>query len=206
MRRLAPCAAPLVLAVLMGTGCAVSRAPAPGGADPGAAPAPQSAPAAGPDAPAEDQIARAVFDRVNAERVERGLAEVSWNEGLATLARDWSEQMAGSGEFVHQDLRPVLQGDRLPGLVALGENIFTSSGPVPAGTVHVEWMRSDEHRANLLDPGWDRLGIGVVCAADGSVWATQEFGRTAGSDRPAVARTTPPAEPLVAAGQDGPSC
>ncbi|KGH46197.1 MULTISPECIES: CAP domain-containing protein [Modestobacter] len=196
-----------VLAVLLGsTGCVVTSSSSGSGALVDSAPAPQSAPAGDGDAPAEEQIARAVFDRVNAEREARGLEPVAWNDALATVARDWSAEMADTGEFVHQDIREVLQGDELAGFESVGENIFSATGPVPAGTIHAGWMRSDGHRANVLNPGWDRLGVGVFCAADGSVWATQEFGRTAGADRPAVASSTPPVEPITRPADDGPTC
>lgn len=197
-------AALLGLIALLLTGC-VAVGTAPSGTSTGGAPAPQSPPdeAAGP---AEDQIARAIFDRVNAERAARGLEELAWNEELAMVARDWSAEMAQIGRLEHQDIGQLLQREQLSGFQGLGENIFRATGPVPAGTIHVGWMRSDDHRINVLNPGWDRIGIGVHCAEDGSVWATQEFGRTVGSDRPAIASETPPQEPIVRPEGDGPQC
>ncbi len=59
---------------------------------------------------------------------------------------------------------------------------------------------------NVVNPGWNRLGVGVHCAEDGSVWATQEFGRTTSADLPAVATATPPLEPIVRPEDDGPTC
>ncbi|MQA32605.1 CAP domain-containing protein [Modestobacter roseus] len=194
-------------AVLIGcTGCAVVSTDVAAGGAVATAPASQSPPAGGTGAPAEEQVARAVFDRVNAEREERGLGPVSWNDDLAAVARGWSQEMSETGRFEHQDLQQVLQSDRVSGFTAMGENLFRSTGPVPAGTIHAGWMRSDEHRVNVLNPGFDRLGVGVFCAADGSVWATQEFGRTTGADRPAVASTTPPVEPIARPEDDGPTC
>ncbi|WP_299959718.1 CAP domain-containing protein [uncultured Modestobacter sp.] len=203
MRRLSAVLLALLPLSLATAGCVVVGSEGSAG---GTGPAPQSAPAAGTAAPAEEQIARAVFDRVNAERAERGLEPVAWNDALAGVARDWSAEMADTGEFRHQDIQSVLQGDELSGFRAMGENIFQATGPVPAGTIHTGWMRSDEHRVNVLNPGWDRLGVGVFCAADGSVWATQEFGRTVDGDRPAVATTTPPVEPIARPDEDGPTC
>ena len=192
----------LFATLLLATGCVVATdVPA----STGEAPAPQSPPQQSGGS-AEETVARAIFDRVNVERTERGLAELAWNDDLAAVARDWSAQMAEDDELRHQDLRPLLEGDRLTGFQALGENIFRATGPVPAGTIHAGWMRSDDHRVNVLNPGYDRIGVGVHCAPDGSVWATQEFGRTIGSDRPAVATTTPPPEPLVRPEDDGPTC
>jgi uncharacterized protein YkwD len=151
-------------------------------------------------------MARAILDRVDDERAGRGLAPVEWDDDLAAVARAWSAEMARRGALQHQDIRALLQRDELSGFQGLGENVFHATGPVPAGTIHAGWMRSDDHRVNVVNPGWDRLGVGVHCADDGSVWATQEFGRTRGSDRPAVVTETPPAEPLVHPEDDGPGC
>ncbi|WP_233488907.1 CAP domain-containing protein [Blastococcus sp. TF02-9] len=177
------------------------------GTDVGSTAPPSTTPPAGDGAtPAEERMARAIFDRVNAERTARGLAPVGWSDQLAAVARSWSESMAQSGRFEHQDIGEVLGSGDVEGLRAMGENIATSSAAVPAGVLHVGWMRSDEHRVNVLNPGFDRLGIGVVCAADGSVWATQEFGRTASADLPAIASQTPPQEPIARPAEDGPGC
>lgn len=172
----------------------------------GSGPAPQSAPAADSAAPAGERIARALFDRVNAEREERGLAALAWNDELASVAEEWSEEMAAIGRFEHQDVAALLERDELSGFRGIGENIFTASAPVPAGVMHVGWMESDGHRVNVLNPGWNRIGIGVHCADDGSVWATQEFGRTVGADLPAVSDEVPPEQPIVRSEEDGPRC
>ena len=192
------------LLVLLLTGCVVVGRTPPG-AGTGEAPAPQSPPA-GTAGPSEEQIARAIFDRVNAERAARGLEELAWNQALAGVARDWSAEMAQRGQLQHQEVRQLLQREELSGFEGLGENIFRATAPVPAGTIHAGWMRSEDHRVNVLNPGWDRLGIGVHCAEDGSVWATQEFGRTVGSNRPAVVSEPPPEKPIARPQRDGPRC
>jgi uncharacterized protein YkwD len=170
------------------------------------APPPGSAPATSSSVPVEERIARAIFDRVNDEREERGLDPLAWDDTLADVAAEWSREMATRGELVHQDVGSLLERDELSGFRGIGENIFTASAPVPAGVIHVGWMESDDHRVNVLNPGWNRIGIGVHCADDGSVWATQEFGRTVDADVPAVVTEVPPQEPIVRAGEDGPSC
>ncbi|WP_233517929.1 CAP domain-containing protein [Geodermatophilus marinus] len=200
----------LVAAVLAVGGCVAVEVPVSGPgteATPGAGATASPAPETSVDAsPAEEEMARAILERVDAERVERGLAPVEWDEDLAAVARAWSAEMAERDQLAHQDIRALLQRDRLSGFQGLGENVFRATGPVPAGTIHAGWMRSDDHRVNVLNPGWDRLGVGVHCAPDGSVWATQEFGRTAGADRPAVETGTPPQEPVARPADDGPTC
>jgi uncharacterized protein YkwD len=203
----APLRAILLAVLLLGlAGCVVVGGGSSGSVLDEPAPAPGTPPDSGEGADAEGAMARAIFDRVNAERENRGLQRVEWDDQLAQVARGWSRSMADTGRLEHQDMQQVLGREDVRGFVGLGENIFTSSGPVPAGVLHVGWMRSDGHRVNVLNPGWNRLGVGVFCAPDGSVWAAQEFGRTAGAERPAVSSETPPAEPIARAEQDGPSC
>ena len=174
--------------------------PAPEPAAPTSTPPPEEASAA------EQAMAQDILGRVNDERAERGLAPVEWDEELAAVARSWSAEMARTEQLRHQDMGALLAREQLSDLQGIGENVFQSTGPVPAGTMHAGWMRSDDHRVNVVNPGWNRLGVGVHCAEDGSVWATQQFGRTTGSDLPAIATTTPPPEPLVHPEDDGPSC
>ena len=197
----------IMLAALLGlTGCVVVGGGSPSSMVTGSTPAPGTPPDTAEGAQGADAMARAIFDRVNAERQNRGLQPAEWNDELAQVARDWSESMAGTGRLEHQDVRSLLGREDLAGFAGLGENIFTSSGPVPAGVIHVGWMRSDSHRVNVLNPGWNRLGVGVFCATDGSVWAAQEFARTAGADLPAVSSETPPVEPIARPEEDGPTC
>ncbi|MGY2128600.1 CAP domain-containing protein [Blastococcus sp. SYSU DS0617] len=205
MPRTRPLLLALLLALVPASGCVVVE----GGGSPGSvatAPAPGTPPDDAADGPAEERMARALFDRVNAEREARGLQPVAWDDALAEVAADWSEAMAGTGVLEHQDIRSLLDRDDLEGFAGIGENVFTASGPVPAGVAHVGWMRSDGHRVNVLNPGWNRLGVGVFCAPDGSTWATQQFGRTVDADRPEVSDETPPTEPIARPEEDGPSC
>jgi len=202
-RPFARAAVAALLAVLL-SGCVAVEVPVSGPAPEPAAPTstPPPVAASGP----EHDMARDILDRVNDERAERGLAPVEWDEELAAVARSWSAETARTGQLRHQDIGALLAREELSDLQGIGENVFQSTGPVPAGTIHAGWMRSDDHRVNVVNPGWNRLGVGVYCAEDGSVWATQEFGRTTGADRPAVATTTPPPEPLVHPEDDGPTC
>jgi uncharacterized protein YkwD len=173
----------------------------PGQAEPTVDPPPVDA------ATAQERIARDLFDRLNAERLERGLPPVGWDESLAALAQEWSQEMAVEDELRHRDLQPVLEERQLPGIVGVGENIFRATGPVPSGFAHVGWMRSDGHRANILQPGWDRVGIGVACRDDGAVFATQNFGRSAGAALPPLQQADePPPEPIARPEEDGPGC
>jgi uncharacterized protein YkwD len=131
-----------------------------------------------------------LFARLNAERAARGLAALRWDPTLATYAGSWSANMAAHG-FRHSDI-----GGLLGSFNYVGENIAMGSRGVTAGALHVAWMHSDGHRSNMLAPGFNRVGIGVYCASDGSLWATQDFGRTA-SAGPAPSSATPTLNPIA---------
>jgi uncharacterized protein YkwD len=172
---------------------------------PAAAPTTAGAPAAGNRSTAQ-KLASDLFDRLNAERRARGLAALDWDDDLARVAGDWSAEMAGSGNFRHRDLGAA---GRLPGMAkfsALGENIAWVEGyPSMGNQLHVGWMRSEGHRANMLQRGFDSVGIGVVCSG-GRAWATQNFGRLDSSGAPSMGSSTPAEEPIVATRSDGVRC
>ena len=163
------------------------------------------------DAPAGTQstaqkLTSDLFDRLNAERRARGLAALRWDGDLARVAGAWSTEMAGSGNFRHRDLGAA---GGLPGMAkfsALGENIAWVEGYSSMGSqLHVGWMRSEGHRANMLQRGYDSVGIGVVCSG-GRAWATQNFGRLDSSGAPPMSSSTPAEEPIVATRADGVRC
>ena len=81
----------------------------------------------------------------------------------------------------------------------IGENIAMGYGSgTTAGTLHVAWMNSSGHRENMLSPQFDSVGIGVFCAADGSMWATTSFAAPRrGRTRAPRAAGVPPVNPIV---------
>ncbi len=114
--------------------------------------------------------------------------------------------MASTGDFEHRDLGAA---SSLPGIdkfSALGENIAWVEGyPNEALQVHTGWMHSDGHRSNMLQPGFDSVGVAVVCSG-GRAWATQNFGRLDDSKAPDMTSATPPENPIVGTAADGLSC
>jgi uncharacterized protein YkwD len=176
------------------------------------APRPTTAPTSG-DAPAPagsqttaQKLASDLFNRLNAERRARGLAALKWDSDLARVAGDWSAHMSSTGTFAHRDLGAA---GSLPGMSkfsALGENIAWVEGyPSMGNQLHVGWMKSEGHRANMLQRGFDSVGIGVVCSS-GRAWATQNFGRLDSSSAPSMSSSTPAEEPIVATRNDGVRC
>lgn len=199
VRRAALLGVVTVVAVGLSTACVVVERSEPDGRTEAPPPGEPPDPGGGNEA----AIARAVFDMANRERAERGLKPLQWDDELAERARAWSGEMSRRGRLQHQDLEAMRQD--VEGYAGLGENVFRSTAAVPAGTIHVGWMRSDGHRANLLRPAFDRLGVGVLCTEEGEVWATQRFGATELDGRPSDGEP-PPEQPIVVDDDQGPTC
>ena len=141
--------------------------------------------------------------RMNAERAARGLAPLAWNASLATYAANWSKTMANGNSLYHSNISTLLGPYTFD---YVGENIATGSAGVSAGALHVAWMHSQEHRDNILSPGYQQVGIGVYCAPNGSIWATTEFARPASAGSPPAYNGGTPLDPIARPGGDSLTC
>ncbi len=132
-----------------------------------------------------------LMTRLNQERALRGLHALTWDSSLATYAAGWSKNMALYG-FRHSNI-----GSLLGPYNFIGENIAMGGPGTTAGALHNAWMNSPGHRSNILAPGFTRIGIGVYCSSDGSMWLTQEFGRPASAGSPPPPPPTPSLNPIA---------
>lgn len=107
-----------------------------------------------------------VIDRVveltNLERSKAGLSPLTVNAQLAAAAQGQSENMALQDFVSHTGLDGSQPWDRVSATgyqwFAVGENLFaggTSPEEVVAG-----WMSSPGHRANILNPDLQEIGVG----------------------------------------------
>jgi uncharacterized protein YkwD/ribosomal protein L24E len=142
-----------------------------------------------------------LFNRLNDERRARGLAPLQWDGTLASYASHWSKVMGQSADLHHSNI-----GDLLGPYDYVGENIAMGSRGVSAGALHNNWMHSQDHRDNILSPGFQRVGVGVYCASDGSIWATQEFGRPSSSGPPPPYSANTPQSPVARPESDNLGC
>ena len=133
-------------------------------------PAPAAAPAT-PSGGTEDQVVALV----NEERAAAGCGPVSADGGLASVARAHSDDMRDRAFFDHVNPEGLSPFDRADdaGVDARAENI--ARGQVDAADVMNSWMNSAGHRANILDCGLTRLGVGIA-EGGGGPWWTQLFG------------------------------
>ncbi|MFE9252256.1 CAP domain-containing protein [Streptomyces sp. NPDC007088] len=136
----------------------------------------QSAGAPAPLGGDEAAAAAAVLSLVNQERASAGCSPVRADAGLASLASDFSRDMAARDFFDHTDPDGDSPWDRADqaGVSNLGgENI--ARGQADAAAVMKSWMNSPGHRANILNCDYKTLGVGVHFGSGGPWW-TQDFG------------------------------
>ena len=119
---------------------------------------------------------------INAERLEWGLEPLLGDGVLIRVAREHSRDMAERGYFAHLAPNRVARTPLDRYAAALGrrpdtvvaENIGRAGEPV-MGMIHAFMMGSPAHKANILDPEYVRLGVGIHMLPDGRVWVTEMF-------------------------------
>ncbi len=132
-------------------------------------------------------LARAVVDLTNHERIKAGLLPLKWNDALAAAGTTFAQDMATRGFFSHASPEGSSPVDRARqagypaygwGGLFVGENL-AKGYPTAEGAMQ-GWMNSEGHKANILNPKYREIGVGVALAPNGSrLWA-QEFGSRPG--------------------------
>ncbi len=120
---------------------------------------------------------RQLFNAVNQERKAHGLPSLKPDEALANAARAHAQLMAEQGTVSHQfpGEPNLLTRAKAAGahFTWISENI--DEGPNPAA-IHQSFMKSPQHRANILDPDMDSAGIGVA-ERNGQLFAVEDFAK-----------------------------
>ena len=120
-------------------------------------------------------LARDLYTQVNNSRAAHGLGPLAWNDQLGGAAQCWSEHIAVTGDFSHQNLGALLGHPAFAGFSALAENIFRGRCGMSASEIHQSLMNSPLHRANILG-AYSAIGIGAACNG-GTVAVVEVFGR-----------------------------
>jgi uncharacterized protein YkwD len=116
-----------------------------------------------------------IFALANHARRIAGVAQLKWDPSLAAAALYHCKWMVHAGPIAHRyDGEPDLSvraADKGARFGMIEENV--AIGPTAAG-VHEEWMESPGHRANLLSPDVDNVGIAVI-ASRGVLYAVADY-------------------------------
>ena len=117
---------------------------------------------AGSQATAAPQSEQALLGAVNGVRASHGLRPLRVDGGLVRAARSYSAHMIQTGVFTHGAMGARLAQHGVRGPV-FGENLAWGVGSTASARAIVRgWMASPGHRANLLRPGWTRVGLGAL--------------------------------------------
>jgi uncharacterized protein YkwD len=124
-----------------------------------------------PDGDSVGEAADATLCLVNAERTARGLGRLTENGRLAEASRRFASDLVAGQYFSHtgRDGSDIVARLRRTGYIpsdrawAVGENLAWGTGPLatPAAIVRA-WMNSPGHRANILNPRFRQIGMGIA--------------------------------------------
>lgn len=124
------------------------------------------------------RLADRVLELVNLERSIEGLTPVLESPVLTKLAEDYACRMIDDGFFDHFDPTGAGPAERAAEkgylFLAIGENLAAGQ-QTPAEVMDV-WMRSPSHRAIILDPRWEEVGVAVRSGGTYAIYWVQEFG------------------------------
>jgi uncharacterized protein YkwD len=106
------------------------------------------------------QMRTAVVCLINKQRTSRGLPRLRASPLLNDSAQNWAGSMVRSRDFTHgSDFSARISAVGFAWSSA-GENI--ASGYATPRQVVGAWMASPEHRANILNRAYSRVGTGIV--------------------------------------------
>jgi uncharacterized protein YkwD len=143
---------------------------------------------------------RLILRYTNEERERRGLSTVDYAPRMASIAREHSANMARNDYIGHTKPSGETGEDRYNSVCdhtgsgyLFGENVASAWHKrefrkwKADGTAYLkteedvarylvnEWMRSEGHRENILNPSWEEMVAGVHVTDNGEVYATQNF-------------------------------
>lgn len=166
------------------------------------APASHAAPptAAAVAAPAADPGTESQFvSSINSLRASKGLNQLQVSGELVGVARAWTDRMVAAGQISHN---PNLGSQVSGAWTKLGENVgvgYDVNGLMQA------FINSPAHYANLVDPAWTHVGVGVTRAGDGRIYTTHNFMALSGGAPPPPPPPSSPSPPPATAAPQAPT-
>lgn len=113
---------------------------------------------------------------INKERTKRGLQPLQADEEMRAVARAHSKDMFARGYFSHYTPDGKDPFDRMKAanvrFITAGENLALAQ---TLSIAHHGLMNSPGHRANILNPAFGRVGIGIVQGGIYGLMISQEF-------------------------------
>jgi uncharacterized protein YkwD len=117
-----------------------------------------------------------MLDMVNHERTSRGLKPLKADPELTEVARQHSADMFSRGYFSHYTPEGIDPFQRMQAADVryrtAGENLALAP---TLQIAHTGLMNSPGHRANILNPNFGRVGIGIMDGGRRGIMVSQEF-------------------------------
>jgi hypothetical protein len=121
--------------------------------------------------------------KINDLRASKGLPALRVHENLVGKARAWAAGMAAAGKIWHSTLSDGITAD----WKKLGENVGMG-GSVDG--LHAAFVASPGHYANLVDPNFSHVGVGIVVSGK-TIFVAEMFMQTmSATAAPAVTSPT----------------
>lgn len=115
----------------------------------------------------EPGMAAQFVAKINSERAGAHRAALAYSSALTGAAQRWAATMASRNTLAHN---PNLAGE-VSGWHYLGENVGVGYS---VSSLESAFWDSAEHRSNILDPHYTRIGVAVVNVG-GKLWVAEEF-------------------------------
>jgi uncharacterized membrane protein required for colicin V production len=117
-----------------------------------------------------------MLELVNEERAKSGIGPLQADTALRTVARAHSRDMFERGYFSHytpegKDPFARMKAAHI-GFLTAGENLALAQ---TLSIAHTGLMHSPGHRANILNPAFHRVGIGIIEGGVHGLMISQEF-------------------------------
>jgi uncharacterized protein YkwD len=106
------------------------------------------------------QIEVQIVERTNRQRQQFGLPALAMDDWLVKSARRHTTWMTNNETLQHTTQ-------------AVGENI--AMGQNSSAEVVQAWMDSPGHRANILNSGYQRIGVAAYISKSGAIYWCQQF-------------------------------
>lgn len=116
----------------------------------------------------------------NSSRARSGVAALATHSELMARAQEWSNYMASQGRISHSNVGARVKSN----WETIGENVGVGSS---VAQVHQMFMNSSGHRANILNPAFQYIGVGTT-NRDGRVYVAEIFMRLRGASSAPVVR------------------
>jgi uncharacterized protein YkwD len=115
-----------------------------------------------------------VFNRINVFRASKGVPAFTFNATVSEMAEDWSDHMAGTGDFSHN---PSFYSDaRVAGRWTTAGEIIAARGDSSGSALVEQWIASPPHNALMSDPSYTTIGIGIARTGGTDPWTLNMFG------------------------------